>query len=403
MKENSGSLGIFLNAVAQNAENQQKNSQIIYLDIDKIESNPQNFYGLRNIDELAGLIAVSHLIEPLTVTKISEGRYKLISGHRRRAAVQKLLEEGIYTDRKLPCIVRTREKLAIEQENGETIEFDEDAVEMLNLIVSNRGQREERTIDEKIQEVKHLEGFAKAIYHQKNLGERGRFVNFFAEEILNISKSQLLRINSLEKLTENVRQAIDDKKISETAAVEMSGMTEEKQEECLEKILTGEMKGTVQAIHQLKSSPNIESEEELPEEEITEDIDEIEESTIENVEIETESEIETETSEEEDTNSNEEVEESAEIVNPFLNVGQKLKKSVTLEIIDVPEEFEDPQKEAEEWYAQEMLKASEKLLKAARLFRDEEDNELKASQWAIRASVAGGGTAKMKLQTEKKE
>ena len=181
----------------------------------------------------------------------------------------------------------------------------------------------------------------------------------------------------------------------------MSGMTEEKQEECLEKILTGEIKGTVQAIHQLKSSPNIESEEELPEEEITEDIDEIEESTIENVEIETESEIESETSEEEDTNSNEEVEESAEIVNPFLNVGQKLKKSVTLEIIDVPEEFEDPQKEAEEWYAQEMLKASEKLLKAARLFRDEEDNELKASQWGMRVSVAGGGTAKMKLQTAK--
>ena len=401
MKENSGSLGSFLNAVAQNAANQQENSQIIYLDIDEIESNPQNFYGLRNIDELAGLIAVSHLIEPLTVTKISECRYKLISGHRRRAAVQKLLEEGTYTDRKLPCIVRTREKLAIEQEDGETIEFDEDAVEMLNLIVSNRGQREERTIDEKIQEVKHLEGFAKAIYHQKNLGERGRFVNFFAEEILNISKSQLLRINSLEKLTENVRQAIDEKKISETAAVEMSGMTEEKQEECLEKILTGEIKGTVQAIHQLKSSPNIESEEELPEEEITEDIDEIEESTIENVEIETESEIESETSEEEDTNSNEEVEESAEIVNPFLNVGQKLKKSVTLEIIDVPEEFEDPQKEAEEWYAQEMLKASEKLLKAARLFRDEEDNELKASQWGMRVSVAGGGTAKMKLQTAK--
>ena len=401
MKENSGSLGRFLNAVAQNAANQQENSQIIYLDIDEIESNPQNFYGLRNIDELAGLIAVSHLIEPLTVTKISECRYKLISGHRRRAAVQKLLEEGTYTDRKLPCIVRTWEKLAIEQEDGETIEFDEDAVEMLNLIVSNRGQREERTIDEKIQEVKHLEGFAKAIYHQKNLGERGRFVNFFAEEILNISKSQLLRINSLEKLTENVRQAIDEKKISETAAVEMSGMTEEKQEECLEKILTGEIKGTVQAIHQLKSSPNIESEEELPEEEITEDIDEIEESTIENVEIETESEIESETSEEEDTNSNEEVEESAEIVNPFLNVGQKLKKSVTLEIIDVPEEFEDPQKEAEEWYAQEMLKASEKLLKAARLFRDEEDNELKASQWGMRVSVAGGGTAKMKLQTAK--
>lgn len=403
MKENSGSLGSFLNAVAQNAENQQKNSQIIYLDVDEIESNPQNFYGLRNIDELAGLIAVSHLIEPLTVTKISKGRYKLISGHRRRAAVQKLLEEGIYTDRKLPCIVRTREKLAIEQENGETIEFDEDAVEMLNLIVSNRGQREERTIDEKIQEVKHLEGFARAIYHQKNNRRRGRFVNFFAEEVLNMSKSQLLRINALEKLTDNVRQAVDTNEISESAALEMSSMSKEDQEECLEKILTGEIKGTIQGIQKMKTPPKIEVEEELPEEQTTEDIDEIEESTINDLEIETESESESETTVEEDAIQNEEiqneeVEESAEIVNPFLNVGRNSEKSTILEIIDVPEEFEDPQKEAEEWYAQEMLKASEILLKAARLFRDEEDNELKASQWAIRASVAGGGTAKMKLQ-----
>ena len=34
--------------------------KIIYVDIDALESNPKNFYGLRDIDGLAGLIAVSH-------------------------------------------------------------------------------------------------------------------------------------------------------------------------------------------------------------------------------------------------------------------------------------------------------------------------------------------------------
>ena len=405
MKERSGGLGSFLNAVTQKAEKQQKTSQIIYLDIDEIETNPQNFYGLRNIDELAGLIAVSHLIEPLTVTKTSEGKYKLISGHRRRAAVQKLLEEGIYTERKLPCIVKTREKLSIEQENGETIEFDEDAVEMLNLIASNRGQREERTVDEKLQEIKYLESFAKAIYNQKNSRRRGRFVNFFAEEILNISKSQLLRINSLEKLTENVRQAIDDKKISETAAAEMSSMTDEKQEECLEKILTGEMKGTVQAIQNLKSSSKVEVEEESTEEKITEVADGIEESIIDNVEIETESESvsvsEPETMIEEETNQNEEVEESAEIMNPPLNVSRNFEKSTMLEIIDVPEEFEDPQKEAEEWFYQEKLAAYEKIYNEAKRLSKEETDELKASQWGIRASVARYDIEELKIQNKK--
>ena len=56
---------------------------IIYIDIDDIEANPKNFYGIRDIDELAGLIAVFHLIEPLIVSKKTDGRYLLISGHRR--------------------------------------------------------------------------------------------------------------------------------------------------------------------------------------------------------------------------------------------------------------------------------------------------------------------------------
>ena len=101
----------------------------------------------------------------------------------------------------MPCIVKTCGKIAIEQKSGEIIEFDEDAVEMLTLIASNRGQREERTIDEKLQEVKYLESFARAIYNQKCRGIRGRFRDFFAEEILSISKSRLQRINSIEKLT----------------------------------------------------------------------------------------------------------------------------------------------------------------------------------------------------------
>ena len=390
-------MGNFLNAVTQKSEKMEDTDKIIYIDIDEIESNPKNFYGLRNIDELAGLIAVSHLIEPLTVTKESNGKYKLISGHRRRAAVQKLLEEGIYNERKLPCIVKTREKLSIEQEDGETIEFDEEAVEMLNLIASNRGQREERTIDEKIQEVKYLEGFAKAIYNQKNSRRRGRFLNFFAEEILNISKSQLWRINNLEKLTENVRQAIDDKKISETAAVEMSNMSEEDQEECLEKILSGEIKGTVQEIQKLKTPPKIDIEDELTEEKITEFVDEIEKLAIEDVEIETE----LESVSEENLIPNEEVEESTEILNQPLNASQNLEKSTKLEIIDVPEEFEDPQKEAEEWFYKEKLAAYEKFYNEAKRLSKEETDELKAAQWGIRASVARYNIEELKLWYKK--
>ena len=285
MEENNGGLGNFLNEVTQTEQNSE---QIVYIDIDELESNPKNFYGLRDIDALAGLIAVSHLIEPLTVSKKSDDKYMIISGHRRRAAVQKLLEEGIYTERKLPCIVKARNKITIEQENGEVIEFDEDSVEMLNLIASNRGQREERTVDEKLQEVKYLEAFAKAIFNQKSRGIRGRFRNFFAEEILNISKSQLQRISSMEKLTESVKQAVDEKKISETAAMELATLTPEEQDACLEKILSGELKGTVQDIQNFKS-PKAEVEETVSESPIENISDDADGATVAETSSETES------------------------------------------------------------------------------------------------------------------
>ena len=359
MKQHSGGLGSFLNEVTQTADkNPQVAEQIVYIDIDELETNPKNFYGLRDVDELAGLIAVSRLIEPLTVSKQENGKYMLISGHRRRAAVQKLLEEGIYTERKLPCIVKSYGKIAIEQENGEIIEFDEDAVEMLNLIASNRGQREERTIDEKLQEVKYLEAFAKAIYNQKNSGNRGRFRNFFAEEILNISKSQLQRIKSMEKLTEKVKRAIDEKIISETAAMELATLTPEEQDACLEKILSGELTGKVHDIQNFKLSKN-------------------------GVDKKTE-ELEPTLSYPKNVRS--EIESAAD------------EKILSVEkIIDVPEEFEDPQKEAQDWFYQERLAFYERMYDVAKRLSAEEPNELKAAQWGIRASVARYNIEELKL------
>ena len=346
MKKHSGGLGNFLNAMTQTAEkNEVAEEKIIYLDIDEIETNPQNFYGLRNIEELAGLISVSKLIEPLTVIKKSDGKYKLISGHRRRAAVQKLLEDGIYTERKLPCIIKTPEKIRIEQESGEVIEFDEDAVEMLNLIASNRGQREERTLEEKLQEVKYLEKFARAIYNQKEKRRRGRFVNFFAEEILNISKSQLLRMNALEKLTPKLKQAIDNGKISETAALEIATLSAQEQENWLEKILAGAVKGTVQEIQTLKKPIQKNSAQEN-----------------------------------------------------FLPMAEK---NTVRQIKGVPEKIEDPQSEAEEWIYQEKLIFYQKMYAEAKRRSAEESNELKAAQWKIRASVVQYNIEELKLQHKK--
>lgn len=389
MEQENDKLGNLLSEVIEQAQSEQ----IVYIDIDELEVNPKNFYGMRDIDALAGLIAVSHLIEPLTVIKNSENdKYRIISGHRRYAAVQKLLEDGVYTERKLPCIVKACGKIKIEQKNGEIIEFDEDAVEMLTLIASNRGQREERTVDEKLQEIKYLESFARAIYNQKCRGIRGRFRDFFAEEILNISKSQLQRINSLEKLTESVKTAVGEKKLSETAAMEMASMTAEEQEACLEKIITGEIKGTVQDIQNFKSSKE-QIEESVPEDfEGNNEVDR-EESLIEDIPSESESLTQ------EDTAESERVEAKLTYPKNLLpeTKSSPSENSSVDKIIDVPEEFDDPQKEAEDWIYQEEVIFYEAKHNTAKRMSEVETNELKSAQWGIRASVARYKLEELKL------
>lgn len=81
--------------------------QIEYIDIGLIDSDPGNFYELRDIPDLAGDIETVGLQQPLLVRPGEEGHVVLISGHRRRAALQLLVDEGKERFRQVPCIRKT--------------------------------------------------------------------------------------------------------------------------------------------------------------------------------------------------------------------------------------------------------------------------------------------------------
>ena len=241
----------------------------------------------------------------------------------------------------------------------------------------------------------YLESFAKAIYNQKCRGIRGRFRDFFAEEILNMSKSQLQRINSLEKLTESVKTAVGEKKLSETAAMELASMTAEEQEACLEKIITGEIK-------------NFKLSKEQMEESVPEDFDgnnkvDKEESTIEDVPSESESLTQ------EDTAESEKAEAKLTYPKNLLPETETTSQEKVFlpKIIDVPEQFEILRKEAEDWFYRENLELEENLYKMRLEFYEnihdkakkisEEEDGLESAQWAMRASVARYKIEELKL------
>ena len=85
----------------------ESRDQIEYIDIGLIDSDPGNFYELRDIPDLAGDIETVGLQQPLLVRPGEDGHVVLISGHRRKAALQLLVDEGKEQFRQVPCIRKT--------------------------------------------------------------------------------------------------------------------------------------------------------------------------------------------------------------------------------------------------------------------------------------------------------
>lgn len=80
--------------------------QIELIPLEKIDQDPNNFYSLDGIDQLAASIELVGLQQPILVRPSGGGRYVVISGHRRRAAAMRIRDGGSKQfEAGLPCIV----------------------------------------------------------------------------------------------------------------------------------------------------------------------------------------------------------------------------------------------------------------------------------------------------------
>ena len=365
-------LGHFLNTASQEASQEEHKldgvAKVQLIDIKDLKFNPKNFYGLRDIDELAHQIELSQVVEPLSVEhnpesgKEGEPPYLILAGHRRYSAWKKLLDEGKVTETTLPCIVRTFKPWKI----GETT-IDPERIAEAYLMYSNMGQRKNLTVDEQIQEVEHLEPLARELFATKPEGKRGNFRTFFANEILGIPETVLQRRLSLRKLIPSVKEAIDQGVLSITCGAELGSLDSDTQESYLGAVKEGTCKGTIEEIRQFKRNQR-KAETSEPEEPA-----ETDEPPAPDDDREPEEPIEP------STPSHHEAEKPAIPPNPGL----------TITVAAVPKRFTDPQKEANDWVASEQKKTLEGLLQydEAQSRAYAETDKLVASQWNMRASA----------------
>lgn len=200
-------MGDYLKTLAQPVSNSDTGrEQIEYIDVDLLDKDQNNFYQLSDLDALADNIATVGLQQPIRVRDGENGHVVIVSGHRRTAAIRKLVEEGRTDLREVPCI----------RERGEA----SPALRELRLIYANSSTRtlSSPEISQQAEKVREL------LYQLKEEGYEfpGRMRDHVAEAC-KISKSKLARLDVIRKgLAPDIRKAYWDgpqsKSLSEDAA-----------------------------------------------------------------------------------------------------------------------------------------------------------------------------------------
>ena len=182
--------------------------QIEYIRLELLDEDPNNFYQLSEIPELAANIQLCGLQQPIRVRATGSGRYQIVSGHRRRAAVALLAEEEPQKWEEVACI--------IEQDSAS------EALQQLRLIYANASTRKMSAaeLSRQAEEVERL------FYQLKEEGYEfpGRMRDHVAQAV-NSSKSKLARLKVIrENLDKSWVDAFEDGRLTESQAYELAQM-----------------------------------------------------------------------------------------------------------------------------------------------------------------------------------
>lgn len=180
--------------------------QITRLPLDLLDPDPDNFYSLDGLDELAGNIETVGLLDPIRVRPAGD-RYIVVSGHRRRAACMLIRDGGSQQFKDgVSCII----------ELGEC----SDALRRLRLIYANSSTRQLSAAELSRQ----AEEVTRILYELKEQGMEfsGRMRDHVAEAC-RLSKTKIGRLHAIRaNLIPELLARFDAGEVKEEAAYQLS-------------------------------------------------------------------------------------------------------------------------------------------------------------------------------------
>jgi len=199
--------------------------ETINIPISDLYRNSLNFYNIEDIEDLANDILLYGLKQNLEVVHApsEEGEYRIVSGERRYEALKHLVEQG-YTE--------------FDTATCKLTEPQNEAEEQIELIIANSYRsktpadlmEEEKRLRESLQKLKDegkkIRGFDL---------ETGRLRDVIAS-ILRVSGTKVAQLDSVNSnLIPELKDKLKNDEITFSAAYELSGMSEEEQQDALDK------------------------------------------------------------------------------------------------------------------------------------------------------------------------
>lgn len=184
--------------------------QIEYIRLELIDEDPNNFYLPSDIDQLAANIELCGLQQPIRVRPILDSdRYVIVSGHRRRKAIELLAKDDPEKWAEVPCII-SRDAVS-------------PTMQQLQLIFANSSTRD-LTSAEISRQAAQVKDLLYKLKEEEGYEFPGRMRDHVAE-IVKVSKSKLARLEVIRKgLAAAWQSSWDAGELGESTAYELAKM-----------------------------------------------------------------------------------------------------------------------------------------------------------------------------------
>lgn len=195
------------------------------IDIDELHSSPDNFFAIERVEEFAEtILGQGGVKDNLVVRPLAGGGYEIVSGHRRKAAVELLLDRGENISRYLPCLIQ---------------DYADEDDRQLDLILMNISAR--RLSDSELW--KSYEIVDTILTKKKEKGVRFGRIRETLAGYLGVSPAQVGKLQNVEKnAIGEVKAAVENGDISISTANEIAKLDEGEQEELIRNNDVGSIK-----------------------------------------------------------------------------------------------------------------------------------------------------------------